>query len=241
MSPAWNRSMDRTLSLDQAQPSLFDAKGKPGVAQFSHLGAKIRKLMQAAPRDKQAPLKDIDDALTRIAEGTLADEMLNFSIGYRWKRKANKAFAIPKKDDAKQDPVPVNDSDGWNIANDGPIAWSMSGRNPAARVLVLSSKEMRELASLFKAASAGPMLQGLEKIPDNHGRQIHYRRPGFGQNDWKTNLTMYLSVTGQNLSVQVHDIDELPADQRQPWHQVRERFEKLHRNLVETGKPLMQF
>lgn len=232
-------SMDRTLSLDQAQPSLFDAKGKAGVTQFSHLGAKIRKLMQAAPRDKHAPLKDIGDALARIAEGTLADEMLNFSIHYRWKRKANKAVAIPEKDNAKPDPVPVNDTDGWSIANDGPIAWSIRGRDPV-RVLVLSSEEMRELASLFKATGDDPALQGLEKVPDSNARRIRYRRPGFEQNTWKTNLDLHVSIMDQNLSVQIHDIEELPPEQRQRWHRVIQCLEILNRRFAEAGKPLMQ-
>jgi hypothetical protein len=217
------------------QPSLFDAKGKPGVDRVAGLAKKIKLLLEAAPKNKIA-IKNLDQALAKVASGELANELVH--VGFRFERKVN----APKKDRPRKINPAAKDAgeigigaDVWSLVCDGPVAWTSPPQDPS--VLVLPAKEMRELARFLKDIKVADLHKGLEKLPHEFP---HYRRPGrHGAHPWKTRLDFRVRILDFMIAVEIQDPDDLPAERRRPYEQLLERFEKLHRRFKQEGKPML--
>src|SRR5262249_6305984 len=229
----WSKSY--TVWVAEAQPSVFDAKGKPDVERVAGLAKKIKVLLEAAPKSKIA-IKNLDQALAEVASGKLADELMH--VGFRYDRKIN----VPKKDPPKKNPaakdeakIGVPAAEGWSVWCDGPVAWTSPPQTPS--VLVLPAKDMRELARFLKDIKAADLHKGREKLPHEFPR---YRRPGRdAAHPWKTRLDFSVRILDFMIGVEIQDPDELPAERRRPYEQMLERFEKLHRRLQQDGKPMI--
>ena len=222
------------LWVNEPQPSLFDARGKPEIDKVTRLTGQIRRLMEAAPRAENA--NDMDDALTRIADGKLPAEFLNVHLRYVWKIQAKKDGLIPKIIGVAHDTEPVADrTDGWGVNCDGPFAWAP--RSPEAPVLMLSAKECLELATFLKEIRATELHKNLERVPQEKPRVMRYRRAGHGpERRWKTQMEFGFSYMDHSFFVDIQDVEELPADQRQPYERLLQRFKPLHDRLVKEGK-----